>query len=384
MPDTHYTVDVTVTALCFLGMALETVVSPRGFGVFRLYNQQLHNARRETHHHLVMAHNGKKPLTGELYSHKLEQRAFRALRQGYETNALYLFREVVARNPGNVRAWRALIDLESEVDARVVAAEHVLTLEPFDDEVRARVDTLRHEQERVYRQKKGWAQEQVERAQEYEQNGQMEEARALLEGVVAVFQDDARAWRMLAKLRQDDLDGLIEALEQVVRCDPDDSRSRAALARWRYLREHPLKLAAWYEEQGNLERALEIWRQQTLYARTPREWRMIYHNVQRLDRLMRTGKSRHFPLLAVSWLTFVPLILYFMLLGLQTHLNFAEATPAAWLAGAGVFLGGLLLAVLYVDDVAPEGLWRASTLARWLVGALGWGILLISFGFLLF
>ncbi len=331
-----------------------------------------------------MTDNGKKPFTGELYSHKLEHRAFRALRQGYETNALYLFREVVARNPGNVRAWRALIDLEPEVDAKVAAAERVLTLEPFDDEVRARVENLRHEQERVYRQKKGWAQEQVERARAYEQNGQVEEARATLEETVRVFGDDARAWRMLARLRRDDVDGLIAALEQVVRCDPDDKRSHAVLARWRYLREHPVELAAWYEEQGNLERALEIWRQQTLYARTPREWRMIYHNVQRLDRQISTGQSPRFPLLAVVRLAFVPPLLYFLLLGLRTHLNFAAATRQEWLGSAGAFVGGLLLTVLYVDDVAPESVWRASVLARWLVGGLGWGILLGSFILLLF
>jgi len=326
----------------------------------------------------------KKPLTGELYSHKLEHSAFRALRQGYETNALYLFREVVERNPNNVRAWRALIDLEPDIDAKVVAAERVLKLEPFDDEVRARMEALCHKQERVYRQKKGWAQEQVARAQEYEQNGRIDEARAVLEDVVRVFQDDVRAWRMLARLRQDDMDGLIQALEQIVRCDPEDKRSRAALARWRYLREHPLELAAWHEDQGNLERALEIWRQQTLYARTPREWRRIYHNVQRLDRMLRTGENRRFPFGAVARLAFLPLALYFFLLGLQTHLDFMAVTQDEWLSGIGVFVGGLLLSLLYVDDVAPDGLWRASVLARWLVGLLGWSILLLPFVLLLF
>ncbi len=328
-------------------------------------------------------HGGKR-LTGELYSHKLEERAFRALREGYETNALYLFREVVERNPNNVRAWRALVDLEPDIDDRVAAAERVLELEPFDDEVRTRLDDLRHRQERVYRQKKGWAQEQVARAQAYEQSGRIDEARAVLEDVVGVFQDDVRAWRMLVKLRRDDVDGLIQALEQVARCDPEDKRSRAALARWRYLRQHPLKLAAWYEERGNPERALEIWRQQTLHARTPQEWRRIYHNVQRLDRLLHSDESRRFPLRTVASLTLLPAALYFSLLGWQTRLDFMAVTRQEWLSGIGVVAGGLLLALLYVDDVAPAGVWRASVLARWLIGLLGWSALLLPFVILLF
>ncbi len=289
----------------------------------------------------------------------------------------------MARNPNNVRAWRALIDLEADIDARVAAAERVLTLEPFDDDVRSRMDDLYRRQERVYLQKKGWAREQVERAQEYLQRGQSQDALSLLEHVTRAFPDDVHAWRLLAKLRRDDVDGLIEALEQVVRCDPQDNRSRASLTRWRYMRDHPQELAAFYESRGDLERALEIWRRQTLYATTPQEWRTIYRHVRRLDHLRRSAGKQGFPVVEMMRFTLTPLLLYLFLLGLRANLDFAQVSPRMWMAALSVLGGGLLVGLLHGKGGAEGSKRRSSALLRRFLGLVGWGLLLAPFGFLL-
>ncbi len=284
----------------------------------------------------------KKPPTGELYSRQLEERARDALEKGYLTNALYLYREVAARNPRNARAWRALLSLEEDVERRLRACQRLRELEPFDVEVYETLEALQRQQQRVYEQKARWAAQQVERARLLLKEQRRKAARETLKMVVKTFADNAEAWHLLAGLTTD-LDERVRALKEAVRCAPQDARLRGLLERWRYLREHPLELAAAYEAEGRWEQALLIYQRQTGRAYSPEEWKRIHRRIARLERLRSAGARRRRRAARFVGLSLGPVLLYLALVWVQAGLDMRRVSPAAWLGAVSVTLGAFLL-----------------------------------------
>ncbi len=326
----------------------------------------------------------KKPPTGELYSHQLEERARDALQKGYLTNALYLYREVAARNPRNARAWRALLSLEEDVERRLQACQRLLELEPFDVEVHETLEALRLQQRRVYEQKARWAAQQVERARLLLEEQRRKAARETLKTVVKTFADNAEAWRLLAGLTTD-LDERVRALEEAVRCAPRDARLRGLLERWRYLREHPLELAAAYEAEGRWEQALLIYQQQTAQAHSPEEWKRIHRRIARLERLRNAGARRASPAVRFIRLSLGPILLYLALVWVQAGLDVRSVSPAAWLGMLSVTLGALLLGTAAararggMRHTLSSGRGTASALVRSTAAFAGWVLILVPF-----
>ncbi len=213
---------------------------------------------------------------------QLEKRARDALEKGYLTNARLLFREVVARNPKNVRAWRALMDLEEDVEARLQACERVIALDVLATDARERREVLREQVARIRERKAQWAAGQVAQARALMQEGERGSARKIVRAVVDTYPDSLDAWLLLAELSVD-LDERVHALQEAVRCKPDDHHAQVLLARWQFLQTHPLKLAEVYEEEGQWMRALEIYRRQAAQVRTPGEWGRVYRRILRLE-----------------------------------------------------------------------------------------------------
>ncbi|GAB4526935.1 MAG: hypothetical protein Fur0018_12390 [Anaerolineales bacterium] len=303
------------------------------------------------------------PQTGELYTRKLEQRAYYALEQGYLTNARYLFEEIVQRNPRNVRAWRALIDLWENVDERVTACRRVLDLEPFDDAVRATLETLERQQEHTLQQKQRWVQVQTARAQALLREGKTEDARCLLQTITKTYPHHAAAWWLLAEQSDDDIEQRIHALREAVRCQPDNRTFQTVLTRWEYLRDHPEELVAMYEADGRWEQALRFQHAFTLQSRSLLEWERRRRDVLRLENLRQAAPPHISRLSEIARLTLWPLFPYLLLFWLIDRLSLLALALDPFFLGSVVLalLGGFLLAVLEMraDDI----LWR-----RWPLG----------------
>jgi len=317
----------------------------------------------------------KKPPTGELYSHQLEARARNALAQGYLTNALYLYREVTARNPRNARAWRALLSLEEDVERRLQACQRLLELEPFDVEAHETLEVLQRQQQRMYEQKARWAAQQVTRARLLLAEKRRKAARDTLTVVVETFADNAEAWRLLAGLTTD-LDGRVRALEEAVRCAPQDAPLRALLERWQYLREHPLELAEAYEAEGKWEQALRIYQQQTGQARSPESWRRIHRRIARLERLRSTGARRRGGAARIVLLALGLIAWYLALIWLQAGLDGQRVSSGTWLGVLSLALGAFLLGTqrMFLDG-RRDGLARGRVTAAFA----GWLLVVVPF-----
>ncbi len=330
-----------------------------------------------------------KASTGELYTKKLEHRAYQALKQGYLTNARYLFEEIVQRSPRNVRAWRALIDLRDEIDLRVAACKRVLELEPFDDTTRARLETLEEQLQHVVQYKRQWAQAQTAQAKSLMVRGREETAYCLVRKIIKIYSQNPQTWWLLAQLSRDDLETRLHALRKAVGLDPQNRTFRVALTRWEYLSKHPEELVKMYEVNGKWKQALHHRYRTVLQTFSPLAWKKRRQDMLRLNGLSHSPPPGIARVLKIAAWILWPLPLHFVLFGLINRLSWTMLAHDGlfFIALAVTLLGSGLVTLIktYADDI----LWQVwpfevtkVTYQKMRRGATltGWGLLWLSFG----
>jgi len=142
-----------------------------------------------------------------------------------------------------------------------------------------------------------------------------------------------------------------------------------------------------YEEQGNIEKAIETYGIAALKAKSKREQIDIYWKTVRLEN-MRQEKIAHFsPTVSIARLTAGPPLLYFTLLFIHLGLN-PIANPDLLLSFGffWVLLGGFMIALasvrshhrlwaLLFKDAGSSG----TPTARFFVAAAGWILVMLPF-----
>ncbi len=320
----------------------------------------------------------------------LLQRAILEARAGREQTARELFLEVVELEPQNALAWMWLTGLLEEPAARQEACRRVLALDPANRAAQAYLEKLIREEGQAARENTIQREQKLKQAGRLAKTGRRQEALALVQQVTAQELNNLRAWRLLARLSTN-LDEQIQALQQAVRLRPQDLRLRAELRQKLHYRSHPQALAKLFEEQGNFAQALAVYKRMGASARTSEEWDRVYHNVTRLEAQQREGIRFVHPSLSVLRLAAGPPLLYAALMWLQIGIDpFADFEALPWLGLPLAMLGGWLTALAGVRGrhrvwltVFQDEDAGGSPLARFLLGALGWLVVLLPHLFLL-
>ncbi|MCJ7435460.1 MAG: hypothetical protein MUO77_18415 [Anaerolineales bacterium] len=247
-------------------------------------------------------------------------------------------------------------------------------------------------------------------------NGEEHRARDLFLEIVSLDPRNELAWMWLSGLFES-IDEQISACEKVLAINPGNTRTRAYLNElkkkrgdfedWRIeikpselsinvnadviLSKYTVDMAVQLEEQGDRDKALEVYK--ILAARTKdyHEFDRIYHQVIRLENL-KTENIRHVSSfaslirLSIGW----P-ILYILLILVQGGLKlFVWSTLYLWTGLIWISIGGFFVAL--VETRSKHVIWTklfagnstgGSSLARFFIGATGWLLISISFLILL-
>jgi hypothetical protein len=154
-----------------------------------------------------------------------------------------------------------------------------------------------------------------------------------------------------------------------------------------HLQKNPQELAAIYEEQGNIEKAIE---QYYLALRQPHlknQWRSIDRKIVRLKTRQTENIAYVSPVMSIARLAAGPPLVYFCMLLIHEGINpLAKPEPIFWLEFLVTVLGGFLIAFatirlhhriwyLVFRDVSAVG----TPLARTLIATLGWILVLFPF-----
>jgi tetratricopeptide (TPR) repeat protein len=279
-----------------------------------------------------------------------------------------------------------LTGLLDDLEDCIYACEQVLDINPKNAGVRQYLNQLRVEKDKRREKQRLHMEEQLGQARELVKAGKSAEALELARSISREEEVSADTWRLLAELSPDTNERMT-ALEKLLALMPGDTKSRQEFERLRHFKNNPLELAAMYEEQGNIEKAIESYGLASLKAKSKSEQNDIYWKTVRLEN-MRQEKITHIsPTVSIARLTAGPPLVYFMLLFIHVGLNpIANPDFIAWVGFFWTLLGGFMIALASVRS--HHRLWslvfkdagsRGTPAARLIMSVAGWILVLLPF-----
>ncbi|MCA2001224.1 MAG: hypothetical protein LDL51_05100 [Chloroflexi bacterium] len=320
----------------------------------------------------------------------LLQQAISAARAGRELTARDIFLEVVEINPRNETAWMWLSGLLDDLDDCVYACEQALDINPQNAHVRRYLGQLLARKEKQREEYRLYMEGQVAHAQELVRGKKKDEVLELVRLLTQSGEVNADGWRLLAELSPD-MDERLSALEKLLTFAPGDAKAKKELERLRHFKNNPLDLAEMYEEQGNIEKAMEMYGVAAIKAKSKNEQNQIYWKSVRLENLRQEKIAHISPAISIARLTAGPPLLYFMLLLIHMGMNpFFHPDPLPLFGFFWSLLGGFLIAFASVRS--HSRLWTllfkevgsGSPAARFSMAAAGWILVVLPYLLLFF
>ncbi len=316
-------------------------------------------------------------------SEDLLRQALQAARSGRELTARDLFQDVVRLDPHNELAWIWLSGLLDPLEDRIMACERVLSINPGNQQMQAYMGKLLEEQKATRQQKVSELDGKVQQVRWYIEDGKRDEALRLLQIILQEDNSHKDAWLIFAKLSVS-LNDKVRAYEAVLQLDPSDQAVGEKLKRYKHFQRNPLDLAAFYEEEGKLDKALDLYHVLAAEAGDGPAFERIYENIVRLENT-KTENIRHIrPAINILRLSIGLPLLYILEVLIQEGLNpIKYPAPDLWLGIPMVMFGSFLLAVAGIRS--RHAIWKrwfgepngqGSNMARALVAISGWGMVL--------
>jgi Tfp pilus assembly protein PilF len=316
----------------------------------------------------------------------LLQQALTAARAKHELTARDLFLEVVEIDPCNELAWMWLTGLLDNLDDCIYACERVLEINPHNEQIRNYHAQLWLKKQKELGEQKQVAEKQIRHAVELAKAGQRETAITLIRDAVQKCEPGAEAWRLLAELSPE-MEEQIEALKKLLALTPHDVKARETLNRLLHLRKHPQELAAIYEEQGKLDKAIELYYLALRQPQFKKQWHSIERKIVRLKMLRSEDIAHVTPTISIVRLAAGPPLVYLFMLLIHVGINpLAKPELLLWLEMFVTILGGLLITFagvhshhrlwyLLFKDVSRSG----TAPARAFMATTGWMLVIFPF-----
>jgi tetratricopeptide (TPR) repeat protein len=279
-----------------------------------------------------------------------------------------------------------LTGLLDNLDDCIYACQQVLEINPANVNVSQYLDQLLADRKKQQQAQKLRVDEQVGRARELVKTKKRSEALDLVRSLAQTGEVNADVWRLLAELTPE-MEERLPALEKLLALVPGDANARQEFERLRHFKNNPLELAAIYEEQGNIEKAIETYSIASLRSASKSEQNSIYWKTVRLENLRQEKIAHISPFVSIARLTAGPPLLYFMLLLLHMGFNLiANSDPLLWFGFFWVLLGGFMIALASVRS--HHRLWSlifkdagsgGTPTARFFMAAAGWILVALPF-----
>ncbi len=316
----------------------------------------------------------------------LLQQAISAARVGRELTARDIFLEVVEINPRNEIAWMWLTGLLDDLNDCIYACEMVLDINPHNVHARQYLSQLQVKKQKQVDEARQDREEQVRQAYELAKSNQREAALSIVRDLAQRNDASAESWRLLADLTPE-MDERLHALEKLLALAPANIKVRQQLDRLQHFKNNPLDLGAMYEEQGNVDKAIETYKLASYRPDFKNKWNNIYWKIVGLENLRQEKIAHISPAVSVARLTGGPPLLYFIFLLLHEGINLlTNPEPLLWFGFFWVLFGGFMIAIasvrshsrlwsLLFKEVASGG----TPAARFTMAAAGWILVILPF-----
>lgn len=281
----------------------------------------------------------------------LLQSAIQAAQSGQRALARSLFLEVVEQDPYQAaEAWVYLSRLVDEPEDQLIALENALTLLPGDPDLAARRTALLLAYPHLDEPGSGFAplsatENALKMALHLANAGRFIEAVRQLEEILAENPQEERAWQALGEIHPDPA-RKIKALEQTLALKPHNQEARQRLEMLRHIQQDPLLHGLHLEERGECEQAILVYQALAAHSASPLERLEAQNRIERIH-LKRDAHALQpvHPHLTLARLALGPVLLFLLMLLMQSGLNPLRLPIVALPGVASVAAGSLLVAV---------------------------------------
>lgn len=317
------------------------------------------------------------------------QQAISAARAGRELTARDLFLDIVKEHPRNETAWMWLTGLLDDLDGCISACERVLEINPNNMHARSYLQQLLKKKDKLSADEELHAEEQARAAREAARSGDREVSLNLVRDLTRKKYVSVDVWRLLAELSTD-LDEQAAALGKLLELQPGDEYAKAELKRIKHFHDNPFDLAALYEEQGNIEKSIEVYRLAAINPNFRKRWDEIYSKILKLENLQQEKIAHISPTVSIVRLSFAPTLLYLVLMLVHVGVNpLAHPDPLLWIGFFIVLLGGVMNALASVQShnkawslLFKTAAANSTPASRFIMAAGGWVLIIIPHIFL--
>ena len=324
----------------------------------------------------------------------LYNRALEAAQLGDRQRACELLRRCLELDSSNEQAWLWLAGLSGDLDEQIAALGRAARLNPRNDLTRSRMERLQRRKERLNRRSN--AQGGPDRARSWlleaevaYRQGDSERAQELLLRYVGVDEQNESAWYLLSKLVPNREDRII-ALENVLTLNPGHAEAQARLDRLRRVDEQPLAAGIMYEQQGDLNNAINQYIQASMQANSLADRLEARRRLELAQlRVQAPDYKPISPRATIMRLSSGPVLMFGALLFLQGGMR-PLPLILPWLLGSGcILLGSLLVEVTSTMPLLSYwySWWQArglghEGLARFAIWLFGLALVLIPYSLL--
>jgi tetratricopeptide (TPR) repeat protein len=198
--------------------------------------------------------------------------------------------------------------------------------------------------------------ERFSRVKQLRAAGKRAEAIALLEETTLLHPDSERAWLILSKLYPDPL-AKIRALEHALEISPQAAETARKLEVLRPMEKDPLKRGSYFQEQGEQDLAIELYRSVIALSHLPAERLEAERRIENIRlRQEADGLRKISPTVTLLRLASGPVLLFTMMVFMQSGLNPLH-TPLLALPGfVSVLAGSLVVSACSMQPAHPRWL----------------------------
>jgi tetratricopeptide (TPR) repeat protein len=285
----------------------------------------------------------------------LLSQAIQAARSGQRAQALQMLIDIVDQDPNNAQAWIHLSQLVEDEEDQLIAIENALALLPGDEDLLSRREThlLAHPHLRRAGLGAGLS-DQLAQAQQLVAQKKYNDAISLLRHLVSQYPGSDKAWLALADLEP----GLPEralAVEKVLKLDPRNPDALRLLEQVQKEQKNLFQRGQYLEEQGEFDRAAEVYLYIVTHSRLATQRLEARRRLENID-LRQEAQHIHpvHPTLNLTRLAAGPILLFLILLFMQSGLNVAHLSLLALPEILSVVIGSLLVALTEMIPAHPK------------------------------
>ena len=283
-----------------------------------------------------------------MMANDLLQQAITAYKKGQRDLARDLLLLFVEDDKNNELSWLILADLVKDPADQIIALENALTINP--NNARAYTQLEKIKSQILNKQQK--IEEAIQEAKTAKSNGQYKEALQTLRQAVEQGNGNEQIWMLISDLVPN-RKSQISALQKVLSLNPDHSEARTRLEDIQLAGDDPFGLGKLYEGRGEFEKAVDEYRWLSMMANSPAIQEEAKRRLTSAKiRLQAPEFKQVEPKLTLGRITLGPILLFGILMFLQSGLNPLKISLLLWIGWPFVALGSFLIVLTSEQSTA--------------------------------